>query len=201
MGEQIRRSPRGRAIALEDAPRRQRQPQEKLARLIASATTIFGNQGYARARVQDVCSSAGVSVGTFYDHFENKADLMLHVAEQAAENLPFPPVAGPPELERHIASLETAPTAGVARAWSEAIRTEPALRQANARMRGITHARYAQWVRDARGRRRSHPVLDDELTASAVMALLREAVTGTYEPPADRVRDMAKAIWFLLYAE
>lgn len=201
MREPIRHISRGRAIAVEDTPRRQRQPQEKLARLIASATTIFGSQGYARARIQDVCSSAGVSVGTFYDHFENKADLMLHVAEQAAESLPLPPVGGLPELEHHIASLETAPTAGVARAWSEAIRTEPALRQANARMRSITHARYAQWVRDARGRRRVRPVLDDGLTASAAMALLREAVTGTYEPSADRVRDMARAIWFLLFGE
>jgi hypothetical protein len=46
-----------------------------------------------------------------------------------------------------------------------------------------------------------HPILDDELTASAAMALLREAVTGTYEPSADRVRDMARAIWFLLSGE
>jgi len=192
---------RGRAMTLEDAPRRQRQPQEKLARLIASATTIFGAEGYAHARVQDVCTAAGVSVGTFYDHFENKADLMLHVAEQAIEALSFPPTAGLPELEQHVAWLETAPTAGVARAWSEAIRVDPALRQANARMRGITHARYTQWVRDARGRRRAHPALDNELTASAVIALLREAVTGTYQPSADRVRDMARAIWFLVYAE
>jgi AcrR family transcriptional regulator len=200
MRDQIR-LPRGRAIALEDAPRRQRQPQEKLARLIASATTIFGAEGYAHARIQDVCAAAGVSVGTFYDHFENKADLMLHVAEQAIEALSFPPTAGLPELEQHVAWLETAPTAGVARAWSEAIRIDPALRQANARMRGVTHARYTQWVRDARGRRRAHPALDDELTASAVIALLREAVTGTYQPSADRVRDMARAIWFLVYAE
>jgi AcrR family transcriptional regulator len=200
MRDQIR-LPRGRAIALEEAPRRQRQPQEKLARLIASATTIFGAEGYAHARVQDVCAAAGVSVGTFYDHFENKADLMLNVAEQAIEALSFPPTAGLPELEQHVAWLETAPTAGVARAWSEAIRIDPALRQANARMRGIAHARYTEWVREARGRRRAHPVLDDGLTASAVIALLREAVTGTYQPSADRVRDMARAIWFLLYAE
>src|SRR5258705_6789762 len=164
MHEQSRRATRVRAIALEDAPRRHRQPQEKLARLITSATTIFGAEGYAHARVQDVCTAAGVSVGTFYDHFENKADLMLHVAEQAIEALTLPPTAGLPALEQHVAALETAPTAGVARAWSEAIRADPALRQANTRMRGITHARYTQWVRDARRRRRAQPVLDDGLT-------------------------------------
>lgn len=33
------------------------------------------------------------------------------------------------------------------------------------------------------------------------MTLLREAVSGTSEPPDRRAKAMARAIWFLLYAE
>jgi AcrR family transcriptional regulator len=191
----------GWPVALEEQPRRQRRPHEKLGRLIASATRVFGSEGYARARIQAICREAGVSVGTFYDHFENKADLMLRVAEQSIDRLPVPDAATLREFEEHVAALAAAPTAGVARAWIEAIHIEPELSLANARIRGIFFARYKEWVADARARRHVHAALDDEATARAVMALVKEAVTGTHEPPGVRVRDMAHVIWFLLYAE
>jgi hypothetical protein len=44
-------------------------------------------------------------------------------------------------------------------------------------------------------------ILDDESTTRAVLALLREAVTGTYGPPAVRASEMARAIWFVLHGE
>lgn len=195
---------RGRPIAFDEQPRRQRRPQEKLARLIESATAVFGEEGYTRARIQAVCQSAGVSVGTFYDHFENKADLMLHVAEQANESIPLPNAETMAQFEQHVAALVAAPTAGIARAWHEAIRVEPDLLLANERMRGIQMARYTQWVEETRARRRIRTPLDDRSTAQAVMALLKEVVTGTQastELSRDRTRNLVKAIWFLLYAE
>jgi AcrR family transcriptional regulator len=192
---------RVRSIAVEDEPRRQRRPQEKLARILASATTTFGEVGYARARIHDVCRSAGVSIGTFYDHFENKADLMLRVAEDATESIPLPEAATRSQLEDYVAALAAAPTAGISRAWIEAIGIEPGLRLANERIRGIFFGRYRRWVADSRVRRRVQPAVDDEVTARAVMTLLREATNGTYGPADVRVAEMARAIWFLVYAE
>jgi AcrR family transcriptional regulator len=190
-----------RPVALEDQPRRQRRPHEKLERLIASATKVFGSEGYARARIQAVCLDAGVSIGTFYDHFENKAELMLRVAEESIDRLPPLEALTLRQLEDHLTALAAAPTAGVARAWLEAIHVEPELSVANTRMRGTFFARYLRWVGDARARRQVPATLDDEATARAVMALLKEAVIGTYEPSGVRVREMARSIWFLLYAE
>lgn len=189
------------SITAEEAPRRQRRPQEKLARILASATTTFGEEGYARARIHAVCRAAGVSIGTFYDHFDNKADLLLQVAEQASESVPMADAATLPQLEESVARLATAPTAGIARAWIEAIHIEPGLYAANERFRGIFFDRYKAWVVDARARRRAGMILDDESTTRAVLALLREAVTGTYGPPAVRASEMARAIWFVLHGE
>jgi AcrR family transcriptional regulator len=190
-----------RSITVEDQPGRQRRPQEKLARILASATTIFGQEGYARARIHDVCRAAGVSIGTFYDHFENKADLILRIAEDASESIPMPEAATLPQLEEHISALAAAPTAGISRAWSEAIRIEPTLQPANERIRGVFFARYTRWVADARAIRRVRSAVDDGVTARAVMALIREATSGTYRPTELRVAEMARTIWFLLYAE
>jgi AcrR family transcriptional regulator len=83
-----------------------------------------------------------VSIGTFYDHFENKADLLLQVAEQASETLPMPDPATLPQLEQSIAALTAAPSAGVSRAWLEAIRIEPGLFAASERLRGVFFGRY-----------------------------------------------------------
>jgi hypothetical protein len=43
--------------------------------------------------------------------------------------------------------------------------------------------------------------MSEEITARVVMALIKEATSGMYGPTDVRVADMAKAIWFLLYAE
>jgi AcrR family transcriptional regulator len=192
---------RGRSVAIEDQPRRQRRPHEKLERLITSATKVFGDEGYAHARIQAVCRAAGVSVGTFYDHFENKADLMLRVAERASETLPLPEATSLRQLEDHVAALAAAPTAGISRAWLEAIHIEPGLRSANERFHKLFVGRYTKWVVDARARRRVRSALDDDATARIVLALLKEAVSGTSEPLGARMTAMTRAIWFVLYAE
>jgi AcrR family transcriptional regulator len=164
---------------------------------------VFEAEGYAAARIQAVCRAAGVSVGTFYDHFDNKADLMLRVVEQTSVDLPLPQAATLGQLESYVAAMVATPTAGVGRAWQEAIRIEPVLRSANEGFRRNYLARYTQWVADARAKRRVDAAIDDAATARGVLALLKEAVVG-YEPAkasGDRVAQLVRAIWFLLYAE
>jgi AcrR family transcriptional regulator len=144
-----------------------------------------------------------VSVGTFYDHFDNKADLMLRVVEETSVDLPLPDPATRGQLEAYVAAMVATPMAGIGRAWQEAIRLEPGLRSNNERFRRRYLARYTQWVEDARVRRRVGAVLDPAATARGVLALLKEAVVG-HEPArssSDRVPQLVRAIWFLLYAE
>jgi len=189
-------------MELAERPRRVRQPEEKVDRLIISATTVFGKDGYARARVQDICRGAGVSVGTFYEHFESKADLLLHIAELESERLKLPAATSRQDLERGMAQVIGSPLAGVARAWLEAIEVEPALRDRQAELRRAHLESYTEWVRDARAQRDGHVApIDEHTTARAIIALLKEALTATYEPALPRTADLARAAWYLLFGE
>jgi AcrR family transcriptional regulator len=189
-------------MELADRPRNVREPEEKLARLIAGARTVFEKDGYARARIQEICRSAGVSVGTFYEHFEGKADLLLHIAEFESERLQFPVVTSRQELEYSLAQCVGSPLAGIARAWLEAIEVEPELRLAHAQLRRAHVEMYTGWVREARAHRGGgSSLVNDRATARAIIALLKEALTATYEPALPRTAELARAAWYLLFGE
>jgi AcrR family transcriptional regulator len=47
------------------------------ARLMAAIAELVGDEGYAAAKIGAVAKRAGVSPGTFYEHFEDKVDCFL----------------------------------------------------------------------------------------------------------------------------
>lgn len=193
---------RGQRIDLAERPRRQRRPEETLARLIAAAATIFGNDGYAHARIQDICRTAGVSVGTFYEHFEGKADLLLHIAQIHDEQLLFPDVTSRDDLERQLAEAAVSPLGGIFRAWLEAVDVEPQVRLAHARMRRAHLDEYTRWVREVRAQRQvTARVIEDRATARAIIALLNQVLAATFEPALPQAAELARAVWYLLFAE
>ncbi len=61
------------AVPLTDRGRRTREA------LVAAATRVFADRGYAGTRMQDVAAAAGVSHGTVYTWFANKDDLLRAV--------------------------------------------------------------------------------------------------------------------------
>src|SRR2546428_11892980 len=61
--------------------RARRRPEEKRARLLAAARTIFGETGYG-ASVHEICQAAGVGIGTFYLQFPDKSDLMRFLMDE-----------------------------------------------------------------------------------------------------------------------
>ena len=48
-------------------------------RLLAAAEHLFGERGYRRTSVADICSAAGIATGSFYAHFGSKADIFTSV--------------------------------------------------------------------------------------------------------------------------
>ncbi|MCX4092388.1 TetR/AcrR family transcriptional regulator [Nocardia sp. alder85J] len=46
-------------------------------RLLAAATTLFAERGYARVRITDITEAAGLSPGAFYRYFTDRRELML----------------------------------------------------------------------------------------------------------------------------
>ena len=54
----------------------------KRSALIESAIVSFNNAGYEATTAKTIASGAGVAVGTFYQYFENKDDILAAIAEQ-----------------------------------------------------------------------------------------------------------------------
>jgi AcrR family transcriptional regulator len=187
----------------EERGRRERRPQEKFARLVASATSVFTEQGYTRASVQEICRRACVSVGTFYSHFEDKADLLLHIGEElhARQGSTALSLAGLPQLEEQMRTLIVSSRAGIARAWIEASALDSRVKRAHLRMRRNSIRRYAGWIREARSARELRSRLDDVTAARAVIALLKEAVAHTSERTDARARDYANAMWLIIFGD
>lgn len=60
-------------------PRFQRRKEDRPQEIAAAAFEVFAEKGYARARVQEVASRAGVSKGLLYLYFETKQALFKAV--------------------------------------------------------------------------------------------------------------------------
>ena len=60
---------------LQATPRWQRRPEDRPDEILDAATTLFGEQGFARTRLEDVAKKAGVSKGTLYLCYDSKESL------------------------------------------------------------------------------------------------------------------------------
>lgn len=56
---------------------RARQKADRNRRILESATTLFREQGYDSARIEDIAELAEVSVGTLYNYYQNKGDILV----------------------------------------------------------------------------------------------------------------------------
>jgi AcrR family transcriptional regulator len=57
------------------SPRWQRRPEARPEEILDAAFTVFGESGFARAKIEDVARVAGVSKGTVYCYFDSKESL------------------------------------------------------------------------------------------------------------------------------
>jgi AcrR family transcriptional regulator len=48
-------------------------------RLLAAAEELFGERSYGRTTVADICSRAGMATGSFYAHYQSKAEIFAAV--------------------------------------------------------------------------------------------------------------------------
>jgi AcrR family transcriptional regulator len=65
------------------ASRRQAAEERPAAeRLLAAAEHLFGERSYRRTTVAEICAQAGIATGSFYAHFDSKADIFAAVIRQ-----------------------------------------------------------------------------------------------------------------------
>ena len=66
---------------------RARQKALRHERLLDAAMQLFREAGYDAARTEDIAAAADVSVGTLYNYFENKGDLLLALVTLEVEEV------------------------------------------------------------------------------------------------------------------
>lgn len=79
---------------------RAKQKADRTRRILDAATTLFREQGYDSARIEDIAERAEVSVGTLYNYYQNKGDILVatvamevtEVLEGGARILANPPL-------------------------------------------------------------------------------------------------------------
>src|ERR1044072_380059 len=65
-------------------PRWQRRPEERPEEILDAAFDVFGEQGFARTRLEEVAQRAGVSKGTLYLYFDSKETLFREMVRAKA---------------------------------------------------------------------------------------------------------------------
>lgn len=79
---------------------RERQKADRRRRILEAASQMFRAKGYRSARIEDVAARAGVSVGTIYNYYQTKGDMLIATVTMEVEEVlaaGAAVVADPPE--------------------------------------------------------------------------------------------------------
>ncbi len=144
-------SVRPNLLAGEDLPLepRQRRSLEKRARLKAAGLVLFGEKGYESTSIGEIARRAKLAVGSFYQHFRSKRQLLLALMDELLEKLSrldFRPSAGTDvravvhELLARAFSHDLR-YLGAYRAWQEAVFSDPGLARKDLEIHGWTTTR------------------------------------------------------------
>lgn len=93
--------------------------------ILSGALREFARDGYARASVDAIAASAGVSTRTIYNHFGDKATLFEAVIQASAEQVADTHIE---EIERHLAGIgsESELEPALVACWVAVLRSVPA---------------------------------------------------------------------------
>ncbi|HZD72966.1 MAG TPA: TetR/AcrR family transcriptional regulator [Actinomycetota bacterium] len=171
------------------------QASETRAKLLAAARRAFAELGYARTRVEDVVTGAGVGHGTFYAYFPNKqAALEALMRDHAAtlEELAAKPWragdvrASLAEVLGGLADLYER-DADMLLLWTDAAANDPELATILDEVRGQFVERIARNIERAAKQGLARPV-DPFIAATALAAMAERTLflVATRREPLDR---------------
>jgi AcrR family transcriptional regulator len=84
---------------------RERQKADRERRILAAASALFREHGFEAARIEDIADRAELSVGTVYNYFETKGDLLVAIVSLEVEEIL---AIGARLIEEDAASVEQA---------------------------------------------------------------------------------------------
>ena len=143
--------PRPRLLDGENLPAapRQGRSREKRAQLLAAGLALFGERGYEATAVDAIAERAEVAIGSFYQHFRTKRQLLLVLMDQLLEGLEQLDLRpkGAATIRDALRNLlqgafsRDLAFAGAYRAWREAILLDPSLAPRQEQIERWTQAR------------------------------------------------------------
>jgi len=128
---------------------RQKRSQAKRTRLKMAALVLFGEKGYEATSVEDIVQRANVALGSFYQHYRSKRQLLLALMDELLEhlsNLQLHPKettdikSGLRQLLARAFSTDLR-YLGAYRAWQEAALSDPELAEKEKGIHAWTTAR------------------------------------------------------------
>ena len=134
---------------------RQERSLERRRRLMAAGLILFGKKGYGAASVDEIAARAKLPVGTFYQHFRSKRQLLLALMDELLEHLSRldlrPQPGGDPRagLRALLAGAFSADLRylGAYRAWEEAALSDSGLARQQQKIHAWTTGRVANVLR------------------------------------------------------
>ncbi|HYL98586.1 MAG TPA: helix-turn-helix domain-containing protein [Blastocatellia bacterium] len=143
--------PQPNLLAGEDFPPepQQKRSADKRARLKAAGLTLFAEKGYEGASVDEIARTADLAVGTFYQHYRSKRQLLLALMSDLLEymsklDLRLAGTSGVEVTLRdmlHRAFSGDLKYLGAYRAWQEAILSDPDLARKDRKIHSWTIGR------------------------------------------------------------
>ncbi|MEY2478973.1 MAG: hypothetical protein QOG87_4288 [Actinomycetota bacterium] len=170
--------------------------------ILVAAATRFGEQGYQRTTVADVAEAAGVSLGTVYQYFRDRSELVAALVHRSVSGLlerdtTFRFAEGRAGIERVIGNFVSsyAAWAAMAGVWEEVSHVDDELAELRRSLGRIFTGSVERELRRARRAGDLDPALDPALTARALTGMVDRYcyVTYVFDPPADGPPDPAKS--------
>ncbi len=75
------------SLAASGTGRRELQKQDRERRIIAAARRLFDRKGYADTAMEEIAERAGLAVGTLYNYFPSKDELLLAILRRETDAL------------------------------------------------------------------------------------------------------------------
>jgi AcrR family transcriptional regulator len=177
---------------------RRRAPERTREQLIVAAEAAFTELGYSATSIQRICRAAGVSVGSFYNHFDHKPGVTFQVLERSSERLVQTlgsvDVSRPATIETAVGLLATGSAAALYRALREAADVEPTVREVFAAHRRVAHDQLAAAVTASRAQPDGRYALDARSVAWTLLALLWDAIAAVGDPGRPAAQVIARAV-------
>ena len=194
---------RPRLLAGEELPQAPAQQRSRMRRqaLMRAALELFARAGFNAVAIDMIAERAGVPIGSFYQHFRSKRQLLLVLMNEFLQKLEA--IAMQPQGETLRSAIESVLRAGLAtdlayagayRAWREAMLSDRELAALDAKIRAWTTARLASVFAQIHALPHARRDLDVALFAALMDRLFWDLLGSTLVARAERIATLAHII-------